>query len=149
MAEALSDQVKYWFTMNEPQCFLPDYLELAGRAGDQEVELTAYRHILLGHGRGVQELRKATKQTLKIGMVIMGLVVEPVPGAIDEDLAYTMMFSDQGGFMGMSRWMDPMLLGTVPESMSQVISSEDLEVIQQPMDLFTANVYGSANFYAT
>lgn len=147
MAEALSDQVEYWFTMNEPQCFFPDYLELAGQAGDQAAELAAYRHILLSHGRGVQELRKAAKRPLKIGMVIMGLVIEPLPGVIDEDTAYSVMFSSQGGFLGMTAWTDPMILGAVPESMATAISKEDLGIICQPMDLFTANVYGSANFY--
>lgn len=148
MSQALSDQVSYWFTLNEPQCFLGDYLDLAGKAGDPEAERIAYRNILLCHGRAVQELRAAAKRPLKIGMVIMGLVVEPVPGAIDENTAYDLMFSDAGGYLGMTRWIDPMLLGAVPESMSGVLSPEDIEIIHQPLDLFTANVYGSANFYS-
>lgn len=147
MSEALSDKVEYWFTMNEPQCFLPDFLELAGKSGDPEAERAAYRNVLLSHGRGVQELRRGAKHPLKIGMVIMGLTIEPVPGVVDEEFAYSTMFSDQGGFMGMTRWTDPILLGAVPESMSAVISDADMEIIHQPMDLFTANVYGSVNFY--
>lgn len=146
MVEALSDRVEYWFTMNEPQCFMPDYLELAGLSADETAQSAVWRMILLSHGRAVQAMRAAARQPLKIGLVVMGIVVEPVPGVISEENAEAMTFSDQGGFLGMSRWTEPLLLGKVPESMAPVLSPEDLVNICQPLDLFCANVYGSANF---
>ena len=142
MIEQFSDRVRYWFTMNEPQCMIADFVELSGAD-----ENTAYRLMLLAHGRAVQEMRKAARQPLKIGHVIMGMVVEALPGMLPEEYAAGMTFSDMGGFMGMLRWTDPMLLGQVPESMQGVLSEEDLAIIHQPLDLFCANVYGSANFY--
>lgn len=146
MVTALSDKVEYWFTMNEPQCFLPDFLDLAGLKDDEEAQNAAYRNILLSHGRAVRAMREAAARPLKIGMVVMGVVVEPVPGVIGEEAAAGMTFSDQGGFFGMARWTDPILLGKTPESMENVLSPEDLARIRQPLDLFCANVYGSANF---
>lgn len=142
MIESYSDRVKYWFTMNEPQCMIADFVELSGAD-----ENTAYRLMLLAHGRAVQEMRKAARQPLKIGHVIMGMVVEALPGMLPEEYATGMTFSDMGGFMGMLRWTDPMLLGEVPESMKDVLSAEDMSIIHQPLDLFCANIYGSANFY--
>ncbi len=142
MIESYSDRVKYWFTMNEPQCMIADFVELSGAD-----ENTAYRLMLLAHGRAVQEMRKAASQPLKIGHVIMGMVVEALPGMLPEEYATGMTFSDMGGFMGMLRWTDPMLLGEVPESMKDVLSAEDMSIIHQPLDLFCANIYGSANFY--
>lgn len=147
VTEELSDRVEYWFTMNEPQCFLPDYLELAGLEGDKTAQIAAWRTILLSHGRAVQAMRAAARKPLKIGLVVMGVVVEPVPGIISEETAEAMTFSDQGGFLGMARWTDPILRGSVSGDMAQILSPEDMEQICQPLDLFCANVYGSANFY--
>lgn len=142
MAEAFSDRVAYWFTMNETQCMLPDFVEMAGAE-----EGLVYRLMLLAHGRAVQELRAAARQKLKIGMVVMGMIVEALPGILPEELAYDMSFSDVGGYMGMLRWTDPILLGQVPEGVKDLLSEADMETIYQPLDLFCANIYGSANFY--
>ncbi len=147
MVESLSDRVSYWFTMNEPQCFMPDYLELAGKSQDVDAQNTVYRNILLSHGAAVQAMRKAAKQPLKIGHVIMGMVVEAIPGVIDENMAAAMTFSDMGGFMTMVRWTDPMILGNTTDAMKDVLSEADLKQICQKLDFFAMNVYGSANFY--
>lgn len=147
MAEALSDRVIYWFTMNEPQCFHGDYLDLAGIRGIEQKEKEAWRNILRSHGRAVQELRRAEKQRLKLGMVIMGMPFEPVPGVLDEEQAYETAYSEMTGWLGVARWCDPMILGTVPKQLADVLSDEDLALIHQPLDLYTLNVYGSANFH--
>lgn len=142
MTEALSDKVKYWFTMNEPQCMLTDFIELAGGEEGQ-----AYRRMLLAHGRAVQEMRKAAKQPLKLGLVIMGTVVESIPGVIGEKEAAEMTFSERGGYMMMLRWTDPVMAGKIPEGVKDILSEEDIRIVYQPLDLFCVNVYGSANFY--
>lgn len=147
MAMILSDRVQYWFTINEPQCIISDSLDLAGKKENKKAADASYRCMLLCHGRAVQELREHAKQPLKIGMVIMGLAMEPVPGVIEEEDAYEAMFADMAGFMGMSRWLDPVIEGIIPESMQGVLSQDDIAVIYQKMDLFCCNVYGSANFY--
>lgn len=142
MVEAFSEKVAYWFTMNETQCMLPDFVEMSGADENQ-----VYRLMMLAHGRAVQEMRAAAKQQLKIGMVVMGMVAEALPDVLPEDTAADITFSDMGGFMGMVRWTDPILSGEVPESMKEVLSDADMDIIYQPLDLFCANIYGSANFY--
>lgn len=142
MVENFSDKVTYWFTMNEPQCMLKDYVELTSADANQ-----VYRLMLLAHGRAVQEMRAAARQPLKISMVLMGLAMEVVPGALDEKTAYELTFSDGSAFFSMSRWGDPILANTVPDSMKNVLSEEDMQTIYQPLDLFCANIYGSSNFY--
>ena len=149
MAEALSDRVEYWFTMNEPQCFHADFLDLAGKKGDMDAEKAAWRNILLAHGKAALALRTRAKQPLKLGHVIMGMAVEAVPGALPEDKAYGFFCSDVAGWMSQARWLEPMLEGKVPQSMAGVLSEGDIAVIHQPMDLFCVNVYGSMNFYDT
>jgi len=149
MSDALSDRVTYWFTMNEPQCFHGDYLDLSGFKGNIEKETEAWRTILLSHGKAVLELRSNARQPLKIGMVIMGMAIEPVPGVLDEERAYQMAYADLAGWMSVSRWCDPMILGTVSESLKDALSENDYEIIKQPLDFFALNVYGSFNFYYT
>ena len=136
-------EVQYWFTMNEPQCFAPDFISLVPESEEKQV----VRTILLAHGEAVKRMREVASRPLKIGHVIMGMAMEPVPGMVDEETAYKMTFSDIGGIQVMSWWTDPMILGTVPPSLQDTLSAEDIARIHQPLDLFCANVYGSANFY--
>lgn len=142
VVEELSDKVKYWFTMNEPQCFAADELEL--NPGKEICGVT--KTILLAHGKAVTAIRKYAKQPAKIGLVIMGLSMEPIEGVMDEKAAAEVTFSEQMGSMGMQWWMDPMILGKAPEAMRDVLSEEDMEVICQPLDLFAGNVYFPANY---
>ena len=135
-------EVTYWFTMNEPQCFAPDFIELVPESDEKQV----IRVILLSHGEAVRRMRAAANHPLKIGHVIMGIAMEPVPGAVTEEFAYNRTFSDEAGLRGMGWWTDPMLLGRVPEPLKDVISEADIKRINQPLDLFCANVYGAANF---
>lgn len=141
MVRSLPD-VQYWFTMNEPQCFAPDFISLMPGSSEKQV----VRIVLLSHGEAVKRMRAVAGRPLKIGHVIMGMSVEPVPGAVDEDTAYAMTFTDKAGLKGMCWWTDPMLLGIAPEPLQDTLSSADLERIHQPLDLFCANVYYSANF---
>lgn len=144
MVETFSEQVKYWFTMNEPQCMAEDFVELSGADENQ-----VYRYMLLAHGRAVQEMRALARQPLKIGMVIMGIVAEPSEGAVTEETAEQITFSDAAGFLGMQRWCDPVLRGSVSESMKDILSEEDMRTIYQPLDLFCTNIYVPANFCNT
>lgn len=147
MAEALSDRAVYWFTMNEPQCFHADFLKLAGKGEDEAAAKAAWRTILLSHGQAVLALRKYARQPLKIGHVIMGMAVEPVPGVLPEDKAYQLFSSDAAGWMGQARWLDPIIEGTVPQALEGVLTGEDLSTIHQGLDLFCVNVYGSMNLH--
>ncbi len=142
VTEALSDKVKYWFTMNEPQCFASDYIMLDPEARMEEVT----RNILLAHGKAVRAIRKYAKQPAKIGLVIMGLCMEPVEGVMDELTAEAATFSEEMRYMGMKWWMDPVILGEIPSALQNTLSEDDMKIICQPLDLFAGNVYFSANY---
>lgn len=142
VVKELSDKVKYWFTMNEPQCFAADYLDL-----NSEAEICGVtRNIMLAHGKAVMAIREHAKQPVKISLVIMGLSMEPVENIMDETGAAETTFSEQMGFMGMRWWMDPLVLGEIPDAMKDTLSEDDRKIICQPLDLFAGNVYFSANY---
>lgn len=142
VTEALSDKVKYWFTMNEPQCFASDYLMLNPEAKIEAVT----RNIMLAHGKAVRTIRKYAKQPAKISLVIMGLCMEPVEQVMDEQTAEAATFSEAMQHMGMRWWMDPIILGRVPSALENTLSEDDMKVICQPLDFFAGNVYFSANY---
>jgi len=72
IVDKLSDRVKNWITVNEPEC----YVGLGHKTGnhapglklnDEEV-MRAWHNMLLSHGRAVQMIRATTKQQCNIGM---------------------------------------------------------------------------------
>lgn len=143
VVDALSDRVKYWFTFNEPQCFVTDF---TNQNPSKDVKL-ATRNVQLSHGKAVKVIREYAKQPAQVGLVIMGICLHPVPGALDEAAAKAMTFSDQGGVMGMSWWMDPLILGTVPEPLADTISEEDIKIMCQKLDFYGVNSYFPANYH--
>lgn len=141
MVEALSHRVRYWITLNEPQCFSGDYMELAPCSNEKQVS----RIILLAHGKAVQVIRKYAKQPSRIGCTVMGITMEPT-GEISEEYAAAGTFSDLVGRMGMAYWTDPMILGRIPAPLEGALSDEDMKTICQPLDFFAGNVYFAANY---
>lgn len=123
--------------MNEPQCFSADYLSLDTEADENQVT----KNIMLAHGRAVQTIRKYAQRTPKIGLTIMGISMMPVEGMVDEDSALAMTFSEMIGRMGMGYWMNPIILGEIPDSLKGVISEED----KLPV-LFTENGFANLDF---
>lgn len=143
VVKALSHRVKYWFTLNEPQCFATDFTGQIP-SGDQK---RGTRTILLSHGKAVQTIRRCSVQKANVGLAIMGICLHPVPGAVDEETAKNMTFSDMGGVMGMSWWLDPMILGKIPAPLADTIGEADLDVIHQKLDFFGVNSYFPANYH--
>lgn len=143
VVDALSDQVTWWLTFNEPQNFATD---VTNSLWEHDIK-RATRNILLAHGKAAQEIRKRAKTPPKIGMAIMGMCVAPVDGAIDEEAAYEMTFSDLAGAMGMSWWLDPVILGKIPKPLLDTLSDKDISEICQKLDFFAGNVYFAGNYY--
>lgn len=143
VVKALSDKVRYWFTVNEPQCFANDCSHQTP-SGDIK---RATRTILLSHGKAVQAIRQNSVQPARVGLVIMGICPIPVEGVMDEDAAFAMTFSERAGAMGMGWWTDPAILGTLPEALKDTISETDLDVIHQKLDFYSMNNYYPANFH--
>ena len=148
LGEALSGKVRYWFTINEPQCFIglgyvhgwhAPFLKMPEKAAE------ASRIVMLAHGRAVRALRETARQPLQIGYAPTGSCFTPedeTPEAIEAAREKTYAPS---GALGNAWWADPMILGRVPEELKDVLSEEDMAVIHQPLDFFAFNIYQSMN----
>ena len=154
LADRLSDRVKHWMTLNEPQCFIG----LGHRNGNHapglklswlEV-LRAGHHALLAHGRAVQTLRSACRQKPVIGWAPVGVVKYPVSDArSDVDAARAAMFSIDSKHVWSNTWFsDPVCLGRYPEDGLKVFGPDaprvkpgDFDTIRQPLDFYGVNIY--------
>lgn len=143
MIETYSDLVSHWLVYNEPQLMLRLHLDLAANS-DQDI---VYRNMLFAHGKAVAAMREAAKQDLTISTSIMGLSTIAIPGFMEEEEAERISYSDEGGYLSMTRWTDPLFGNMIPDAVSKVISKEDMKVIHQPLDIFAVNLYGAANYY--
>ena len=150
VVEALSDQVQYWMTLNEPQCFV-GIGHLQGRHApflDEPASLRPVtRHVLLAHAKAVQTIRQYAKLPPKVGYAPTGPVFSPCgdesEAAIAEAYRRTM---EVEGCYSISWWCDPVLLGRVPEPMAKalgadVFTPQELELLHQPLDYLGFNVY--------
>ncbi len=142
MTSTYSDLADHWLVFNEPQMMIRTYRDLKSCSEDE-----VYRSMLKAHGMAVKAMRENAVRPLTIGTSIMGLSTIVVDGFNDEETAYKRTFSDDGGYMSMTRWTDPLLGNVIPESVSDVLSEEDMKIIYQPLDIFAANLYGATNYY--
>jgi beta-glucosidase len=142
VVDALSDRVRYWFTFNEPQCFVTD---VTNEGRDHDVK-RAGRNVMLAHGRAVEGIRTYARKSPLVGFAPMGMCAAPVPGVMDEALAKEMTFSQAAGAMGMSWWLDPIILGVIPEPLKDTLSEDDIKTICQPLDFFAGNCYFAVNY---
>jgi beta-glucosidase len=81
IVERLSDRVKNWFTINEPQCFIRfghgDATNAPGLVLSLADRLLASHHVLLAHGQGVQIIRECSKQPARVGWAPVGVAAVP------------------------------------------------------------------------
>jgi beta-glucosidase len=148
--EAFGDRVKWWLTINEPWIVgLLGYLHglhAPGYEGDVLGEVTVFHHLLLAHGRAVQEFRKAGIDGGKIGMAPN---LSPHYPASDDPADVAVSHASDGY---VNRWfLDPVYKGSYPEDMKaryeellgplDFIHDGDLETIHQPTDYLGVNFY--------
>jgi beta-glucosidase len=154
IVDRLSDRVRFWMTLNEPQCFIG----LGHKAGNhapgdklgwREV-LRAGHNALLAHGRAVQVIRERSKQPTQIGYAPVGVVGLPVSDSpADIEAAYNLMTHVDGdGFWNNTWWMDPIFFGEYPaqglEAYGEYVPTvgpDDMKIISQPIDFFGTNIY--------
>lgn len=152
--EALGDRVTKWTTHNEPWC--SSFLSYTGgehAPGRQSVldGLLASHHLLLSHGRTVQELR-ARDEGLDLGITLNLTNGEPVDPAdpADQDAARRI----DGQF---NRWfLDPIFRGQYPtdviddirdvdvaavDDFLAAVHEGDLAVVSAPIDFLGVNYY--------
>ncbi|MGD9518935.1 MAG: GH1 family beta-glucosidase [Armatimonadota bacterium] len=157
VVERLSDRVRHWMTLNEPQCFIGlGHYTGKHAPGDQrglaEV-LRAAHHSLLAHGKAVQVIRAHAKTKSVIGFAPVGAPRMPASDdPADIEAARQAMFAVNGQDLWANAfWMDPVFLGQYPPdalshfgSLMPKIGGSDLATIAQPLDFFGVNTYSGS-----
>ena len=155
LAEALSDKVSYWMTVNEPACFIGLGYMVGAHAPfismmDDREKLSRnlpllIKNVLLSHGKAVAVLRKEAKTAPKIGLALNASLYTPVEGRTIEE-AKKMTFSLDQMVFSASMWMDPIVKGELPDMLKAVISEEELACIAAPIDFFGYNCYNTSDY---
>lgn len=159
VVRALSDQVTYWMTVNEPACFIGNGYVMGDHAPfekcfdlenpEKMVERIAIlsKNVLLSHGKAVQVIRSCAKSAPKVGMALNGFIYTPVSmNEADIQAARMRTFHETGMFESVGWWADPMVSGKIPPAMAAMVSEEEKKQICQPLDFFGFNCYNSANY---
>jgi len=156
VVDKLSDRVKCWITLNEPQCFIGLGHQFGFHAPGDKLELAqvlmAAHNALLAHGKAVQMIRTYSKAESQIGLAPVGLVNTPVTGSPqDVEAARHAMFSiTDRSCWNNTWWADPVFFGRYPEDGLKLfgrdvppIDDKDMKTICQPLDFFGVNIYFS------
>ncbi|WOF22721.1 GH1 family beta-glucosidase [Microbacterium betulae] len=153
MHDALGDRVTQWTTFNEPWCssFL-SYTAGAHAPGRQSVRdgLLASHHLLLAHGRAVQELRARGAQD--VGITLNLTNAEPVDASDEADADAARRIDGQ-----FNRWfLDPVFRAAYPADVVEdvravdaaavgafetAVRDGDLATISTPPDFLGVNYY--------
>jgi len=154
VVERLSDRVKHWITLNEPQVFI-GYGHREGRHAPG-LELTwretllAAHHALLAHGLSVQAIRAAARTPSRVGYAPIAMASLPdTESAADLELARRLTFGiRRRSLWNNTWWMDPVYLGHYPDDGLAMFGedaprcpSSDFDTIRQPVDFFGVNAY--------
>lgn len=156
-ARYFSDRVKYFFTVNEPQCFIGlgflQGIHAPGLKSPVRDTLQMAHNVLKAHGEAVRQLREHARQEIKIGYAPTGSMSYPdSESEADIEAARTHLFSIpdslQDWTWNVSWWSDPVFFGEYPEEgMRKLyaylpeITREDMKLISQPLDLYGQNIY--------
>lgn len=157
IVDALSDRVRYWMTINEPQVFIGCGYYLGKFAPFQKLSdgdlARMSHHVLLAHGKAVRVIRENAKTEPFVGFAYASSCCTPesdTPEAIENARKKSFAFSREGFAFNTAWWADPILLGDYPEEAYEVLGSDmpeimegDLEIISQPVDFYGLNSYES------
>ena len=149
VVEALSDDVQYWMTFNEPQCFIMLAYVMGGHAPFRRDAFTYknhLRHMLLAHGKAVKLIRETAKRKPIIGLAMASSTY--IPDSEDEcgllD-AVKKSFESKIGEGSNSLYCDPIALGKASKMLRRKLSAEDLKIISEPIDFVGLNIYQPSN----
>lgn len=151
VVEALSDKVKYWMTINEPQVFvglgymagvMPPFVQLP----DEQLGAIS-RIVMRAHGKAVLTIRKYAKQKPLVGMAPTGRCYTPAKETPEEiEKARAATYPEDDKVFGNVWWADPIVLGKIPKPLKKILTAEDMELIHQPLDFYAFNIYNSNNY---
>lgn len=150
----LSDRVRHFLTLNEPQVFLGfghhEGVHAPGLRLPLKEMLQAGHHALLAHGRAILAMRAAAQQALLLSYAPVGMPQLPQSDStLDVELARRATFTVcEDNSWNNAWWMDPVYLGVYPDQGWEYygphlpdVREGDLQVISQPLDAFAVNIY--------
>lgn len=157
VVDELSDRVRYWMTINEPQVFIGcgyDIGKFAPFERHSAKDLAQMSHnVLLSHGKSVKIIRDNAKLEPVIGFAFATPCVTPLNSseeAVEDARKRSFEFNKDIFVFGLSWWADPIFNGDYPEeaykqlgSDMPEITSEDMKIISQPVDFYGVNIYES------
>ncbi|MEJ6951376.1 GH1 family beta-glucosidase [Natronospora cellulosivora (SeqCode)] len=155
IVDRLSDRVKNWFTINEPQVFINlghrDGVHAPGLKLSKDDILQISHNVLLAHGKAVRVIRENSDQDCRIGMAPVGSPVMPLEENeenIEVARKSNFLVNEHSELWSMSWWMDPVIKGHYPEDGLKIykeympdIKEGDMDIISQPIDFFGVNIY--------
>ncbi|MGQ0627943.1 MAG: GH1 family beta-glucosidase [Phycisphaerales bacterium] len=161
VVDRLSDRVRHWITINEPQIFLGpgehEGLQTSNARAGHAQRLIAAHHVLLAHGRAVQVIRARAKSPPIVGWAPIGRVRAPAsdsPADIEAARRATLGVLHRD-FWNNTWFADPVVLGHYPEDGLRLYGSDaprphagDMETIRQPLDFYGINVYDAELYRA-
>lgn len=155
-----SDRVEHFFTLNEPQCAAG----LGYYTGDHAPGLkvgkrgffTAWRNLLLAHGRAVKALRDNAKRPIQVGAAPCSALYYPASDRPEDiEAARTAMFTlpsrDVNDFIwSIASWSDPVFFGRFPQEAVDCfgdclpqLTQEEAAIVAQPLDFYGQNMYNA------
>lgn len=146
VVESLSDRVKWWLPMNEPQAFIMNGHMVGAHAPFKNNVLALSkltRICMLAHAESVKTVRKFARQPVKVGIAMAaGAFIPERERAEDVAKARHKTFYQGIGAMGNRWWGDPILLGR-PVTVYGVYRSrkKDMPAIKCDLDFLGVNVY--------
>lgn len=157
VSAAFSDRVKYFITLNEPQCFTGiAHLHCEHAPGirfDQKQMFQMVHNVLRAHGAAVISLRKNAKRPIQVGYApTCGMVYPKTNCEADIEACRKYLFrcpDDLNNWTWNVPWFsDPVFLGRYPEDGLRKyaeylpeITTEDMKLISQPLDFMGENIY--------
>ncbi len=161
VVDRLSDRVRHWITINEPQIYIGlghfDTKHAPGIKYPFSQALLAAHHTLLAHGKAVQVIRARAKAAPTVGWAPVGKVDVPASESradIDAARTSTMKGTERQFFT--NTWFgDPVVFGRYPEDALKAFGADaptpepgDMETIAQPLDFFGLNIYSGGRVRA-
>jgi beta-glucosidase len=162
VVDKLSDRVRHWITLNEPQCFIGlghrDGAHAPGdRLGWREV-LRAGHHALLAHGKAVQAIRARAETPAQVGFSPVGIVHMPATDS-PADIAAARQATSAVAHKNLwnNTWFaDPVFLKQYPADGLALFGKDapevgpnDMDIIGQPLDFYGVNIYSGTYMRAS
>jgi len=154
VVDRLSDRVRHWITINEPQVYLAaghaEGWHAPGRKLGRRDQLLAAHHTLLAHGEAVSVIRARAHQTPQVGWAPQFTVKYPASDRPDDLKAarQATFAASEGSLWSLPWFCDPVHLGHYPAAALAAFGDDapepapgDMERIAAPIDFCGLNIY--------